>query len=259
MPSIKGRFEYSDGLTPGRSKDGGLHQNLYDDQGRLVDHGTFYPDGESEENSPTDPPPVFIYVTDENSSDSRSDERNDIVETISDLVELFIFVAEAYPHVKRWWSKALPVIKSRWNRLSGTRMTGSQPATAEVSTMFEAAVVGSSQGVVALPEVYRVSMSSAESRARLLLALVAKAFSEEQIRIVSAARIKDDDGLVELKRRVDEFTPQQIANVVKALRANPSFLDDETLAVLGNILGRDEQIIEMLRLTGPEKRLCSLE
>lgn len=259
MPSIKGRFEYSDGLTPGRSKDGGLHQNLYDDQGRLVDHGTFIPDDENDDGSQTDPPPVLIYITDENTSDSRSDERSDLVETISDLVELLIFVAEAYPHVKRWWNKALPVIKSRWKRLSRTRVADSQLAAGETSTVLEATVVDSSQGVVALPEVYRASMSSAEARARLLLALAAKAFSEEQIRIVSAARIKDDDGLVELKRTVDELTPQQIANVVKALKANPSFLDDETLAELGNILGRDERIIEMLRLTGPEKRLRSLE
>ncbi|WP_327286747.1 hypothetical protein [Streptomyces sp. NBC_01198] len=259
MPSIKGRFEYSDGLTPGRSKDGGLHQNLYDGQGRLVDHGTFIPDDENEEDPLTDPPPVFIYVTDENSSDSRSDKHDDLAEAISDLVELLILVAEAYPHVKRWWNKALPIIKSQWNRLSRTRVVGSQPATDEASTVGEATVIDSSQEVVTLPDVYRVSMSSAEARACLLLALVAKAFSEEQVRIVSNVHIKDDDGLVELKRTVGELIPQQIANIVKALRANPSFLDDETLAELGNILGRDERNIEMLCLTGPEKRLRSLE
>src|SRR4051812_32712156 len=43
MARIPGYFEYDDDLTPGQSKDGGLHHNLYA-QGRLAGHGHFVPD-----------------------------------------------------------------------------------------------------------------------------------------------------------------------------------------------------------------------
>ncbi|MFF3753206.1 hypothetical protein ACFYYH_22515 [Streptomyces sp. NPDC002018] len=264
MASIKGRFEYPDDLTPGKSKDGGLHQNLYDSHGRLADHGTFFPDDENEADLPTDPPSAFVhvYVTDEYRSVSRSKERDELVEVISELLSHAIYhaVATAKPHVKRWWkNQALPAIKSRWNRPARTRGTDSQPATAEASTVIEATVVNSSQEVVSALDGHRASMSSTEARVRLLLALAAKAFSEEQVRIVSSAHIEDDDGFVELARAVAELTPQQVANVVKTLEANPSFLDDETSAELGKILGGNERIKETLRLTDPGKQPRSPE
>jgi hypothetical protein len=49
MASIKGRYEYPDGATPGKSKEGGLDQNIYDDQGNLVGHARFIPDDESDD------------------------------------------------------------------------------------------------------------------------------------------------------------------------------------------------------------------
>ena len=45
MPRIRGFFEYDDDdLTPGKKKEGGLHQNLYDGDGKLKGTARFIPD-----------------------------------------------------------------------------------------------------------------------------------------------------------------------------------------------------------------------
>lgn len=255
MASIKGRFEYPDDLTPGKSRDGGLHQNLYDSQGRLTDHGVFFPDDENAADSVADPQPAVVYVTNEYWSDSRSKERDELVELVSELLSRAIghAAAAAMPHVKRWWNdQALPAIKSQGSRLARRRKADRQPAAAEAPTVLEATVVTSSHEVIAALGGNGASMRSTEARARLLLALLARAFSEEQIRVVANAKIEDEDGLVKLKRTVDDFTPQQVANIIKTLEVNPSFLDDETLAELGRILGGNEKVKESLSMADPQ-------
>lgn len=45
MPRIPGFYEYDDDdLTPGKKKEGGLHQNLYNDDGKLKGNARFIPD-----------------------------------------------------------------------------------------------------------------------------------------------------------------------------------------------------------------------
>jgi hypothetical protein len=80
-------------------------------------------------------------------------------------------------------------------------------------------------------------MNSAEARARYVLALAARAFSDEQMRIVSNANIVDDEGFIALQRHLSELPPQQVAIFLEALATNPSLLGEDTLAELGGILG----------------------
>ncbi|MGW1620109.1 hypothetical protein [Streptomyces sp. NPDC002172] len=263
--SIPGRLEYPEGMTPGKTKKGGLHQNLYDSQGRLTGHGDFIPDAENE----ADP-----LTGNEYRSASRTNERDEFAEVIREVVREAILdflgraidhaVVATKPHVERWWEdQALPAIKSRWkkmprrNRTVETRETDSQPAATEASTVIEATVVDSPHEVVAALDGHKANMNSTEARVRLLLALITRAFSEEQVRIVSNAHIEDDDDFAEPQRTVDELTSQQVANIIKMLEANPLFFNDETLAELGRILGGNEKINETLRLTGPENQLRS--
>jgi hypothetical protein len=80
-------------------------------------------------------------------------------------------------------------------------------------------------------------MSSAEAQARYLLALAARAYSDEQMRLVSNAHIEEGEGFMELQRALAELPPQQVANILENLEANPSLLNDGTLDELGKILG----------------------
>lgn len=50
MARIRGTYEYDDDdLTPGKKKEGGLHQNLFDEQGNLKGSARFIPDEDQPE------------------------------------------------------------------------------------------------------------------------------------------------------------------------------------------------------------------
>ena len=58
MGSIKGHYEWDDDhLTPGQKKEGGLHQNLFDSEGKLKGSARFIPEDGS------DPEPLFVTET----------------------------------------------------------------------------------------------------------------------------------------------------------------------------------------------------
>jgi hypothetical protein len=226
MTSIRGRYEYPDDLTPGQSKDGGLHQNLYNSNGRLVDHGTFFPDDEKE--TIADSPPVIINITNEYTADSQEEEPSG--EAIIAALVLISAIAAA-PYIKNWWNnQAFPFIKSAWNSLTGTRETENRVAPVELATFIESAQATtvdapskSSREVIAALTEYRSSMSSAEARERFIAALMARLFSEEQLRLLSNARIEDS----ELTNAVEALTPKQIGDSIRlTLETNPSLLDE---------------------------------
>ncbi|WP_149205201.1 hypothetical protein [Actinotalea subterranea] len=109
MARIYGYFEHPDDLTPGRSKEGGLHQNLYDSDRRLADHATFFPD--DEELQPA------------HGSAAASGDGDDL--TLEGLLGALVLLGAmaaletAKPHVVKWWGdQALPVLRSTWHRLA---------------------------------------------------------------------------------------------------------------------------------------------
>ncbi|MER5773370.1 hypothetical protein ABT144_03545 [Streptomyces sp. NPDC002039] len=237
MASVSGRFEYPDGLTPGQSKDGGLHHNLYDGEGRLVGHGTFIPDGEGEEDSTAEPPPLFVGASGRDcDSDSRSRERLEPEEIAEALIILIKFAAWTAPRLNRWWKdQALPFAKSTRKRFSRTRKDGSSGAPDESVTLIGSAPPGRSREVIAELE-DRVSMGSEEASARFAAALMARLFSDDQMEILRHARIEGEGGSLELSA-ADELALQQVKdNVRLILEENPSLLTKESLAELGRIL-----------------------
>ena len=130
------------------------------------------------------------------------------------------------------------------NRQFGT--TGGVAVTAAASTDY-------SNEVDAVVEEPCVSMSSTEFRERFIAALAADAFAAEQKRILSNARIEDDD----LSRELKSATKL-------ALAGNAYLLDEEALAVVAEILGisrtadgeyvllRGKEIKDAPRLTNDE-------
>ena len=65
MAEIRGKYVYDDDFTPGRKNDGGLSQNLYNDEGRVETHATFIPDDERQ----------YQYDSDYKLSGSSDDDR----------------------------------------------------------------------------------------------------------------------------------------------------------------------------------------
>lgn len=83
-------------------------------------------------------------------------------------------------------------------------------------------------------------MSRAEAQARYLAALAARAYSDEQMRLVASANIVDGegDGITELERSLAELPPAQVRSLLEAMATNPTMLSEDTLAELASILGR---------------------
>lgn len=165
-------------------------------------------------------------------------------ELLAALVILGIIAAaeRSAPHIKRWWhDHAVPFMKrsrKRSSREGGER--GLEPVVAR-HTLEPTPVEPSQDAIVAL-DGYGPTMSSAEARERLVLALVARLFSDEQVRVLRSARISDDDALRELTSTLAELTPQQVGEgMMRMLEANPSWTGDATLAELEAILERRSQ------------------
>lgn len=155
------------------------------------------------------------------------------------LAGILLAVAEATPHVKRWWNeKAVPTVMSAWKRVTAPRKANSQVAAAASSPVSRATFVASATGVEVAVAESKISMNSAEWEHRFRAMLAAGAFKEEQLRILSNARIEDGDAVLEAQSTVEQLTPQQFADRIKLmLEANPSLLDDETSAELTRVFG----------------------
>jgi hypothetical protein len=81
-------------------------------------------------------------------------------------------------------------------------------------------------------------MSSAEAQARYLAALAARAYSDEQMRLVTSSNIVDGEGLGELQRSLRELPSEQLRGLIEGMVRNPAMLGDDTLANLASILGK---------------------
>ncbi|MET8638995.1 hypothetical protein [Streptomyces sp. NPDC004680] len=239
MAKIRGTYEYPDDLTPGQAKDGGLHHNLYDD-GRLVSHAKFVPDDENEEDLPSDPPPFFAHEFNCNcDSNSRAQERLDPEEVLEALVTLIKAVEWAAPRIKRWWSgHGLPLVKSVRSKLARSREDDNPTAPAASATWVESAPSDAPQEAMVDLEEHRASMSSEEAAARLSAAIMARLFSDEQVRILRNARIEGDSESLKLNEGPN-LTPQQIRESVRlTLEENRSLLTEETIVELEKSLVR---------------------
>jgi hypothetical protein len=210
----------------------------------------------------------------EEASVSRASEPSILAEVIAEVVShaIDVAVAEAKPYVNRLWNdKALPAIKSARNktsnRIAKARRADRQADAAELATFVEAAPADSSEEVAAALEEDKPSMSSEEAQKRLVAALMAralsdeaKAFSDEQIRMLLNARVEDGDAFLAWKSSLEKLTPQEVEDRIHLmLETNPSFLEEFVKMFWGdrNLDGQsmpvtNEKIKEALRLTDGE-------
>ncbi|MDB5478888.1 MAG: hypothetical protein JWM96_1383 [Alphaproteobacteria bacterium] len=192
-----------------------------------------------------EPETVYVYVTDDRESAAEEQRRAERNEQLAELTLLGLRVVAhlAAPHVRRWWEdKSLPFLKAARARLArdrriGRRRSGVEPAAVVPPSAPQGGDTDPSQEVLAALDDYRTSMSSAEARDRLAVALAARFFSEEQLRILRDARIDDDGSALELASAMRNLTPQQVRDAITAmLESNPSWPDDFALVELKNAL-----------------------
>lgn len=250
MASIKGRYEWDDDdLTPGKKREGGLHQNLFDREGHLKGSARFIPD----DGSDPDPAVIYepVYMYNDAYSRERERQREEKAELAAKVVRELIVLAA--PHAKRMWiEKARPAIAARRGRRADRKAARKALEAAKKPVVVEGTVVRSPQELAVAPEESRPEMTSAEAQARYLAAMAAKAFSEEQMKLVATANVAEGEGLAELEHALAELPPEQTAKIIDAVKANPSVLGCETLAVLGGILGVDRP--DLVPIEWPNQR-----
>ncbi|WP_427004192.1 hypothetical protein [Pseudarthrobacter sp. H2] len=163
-------------------------------------------------------------------------EQRELAEKIAEMIVAGTVwaVVAATPHVKRWWNeKAVPPVKSVWKRVTAPRKANNRAASAPSSPVSPATFVASATAVEVAVAESKISMRSAEWEQRFRAMLAAGAFKEEQLRILSSARIEDGDAHLETQSTMEQLTPQQFTDRIKLmLEANPSLLDEETSAEL---------------------------
>lgn len=193
--------------------------------------------------------PVAAYPqgwldSDLHESEARAQERREDAEFLAEvLVHIGRKVAEkAAPHVRKWWyEQALPAAKAKWNgqALPSVKAKWSSVARSRTSDR-RAEAAEDLQEVVTVSGDQRMSMSGAEARKRLAAAVMARIFSDGQLRLVRNARVVDEgkDGPVELGAP-DDLTPQRIGEYVAlVLEDNPSLPGEDVLAELGKLVAK---------------------
>lgn len=241
MGRIKGHYEWDDDdLTPGRKKEGGLHQNLFDSAGHLKGNARFVPAQDSD-----DDPVVteFVYVPVEERR--RTPEQEALEAAIGALVDNLVDrgLARLKPHVDRFvQERAIPfrdekvqALRERRDRRRARKGSAVRHDPEPQADPLPAAAVR-----MAGPD-----MSRAEAQARYLAALAAQAYSDEQMRLVDAANIVDCDGLPELQRSLAQLPPEQVATLLRTMATHPQMLEEVSLAELASTLGRRARAAEL--------------
>lgn len=234
MGRIKGYYEWDDdGLSPGQKKEGGLHQNLFDSEGKLRGSARFVPaDGDDE--------PLVITDTVYLPSEERLDD-DDFAFRIAVVLRLIEIGVEGLPVALRWWkSTGRPAAidaKQAARRFRQSRLTKRRKA----KSGREAAVLAVHEAAEA-SDADRPSMSSAEAQARYLAALAARAYSDEQMGLVLSSDIVDVAGLHELEESIKQLPRDQVQGLLEQMIRNPAMLGDDTLANLASLLGQRSQL-----------------
>ena len=244
MARIYVYYEWDDiGQTLGKRKDGGLHQNLYKD-GNLTGHARFIPTDESQPSESIVTETVFIH------SEDRSDD-DEFAEIIGQLLAVYVFKLSelAAPHIKHWWTgTAWPYIANKNSKVKSKLRARKARRGKDVSGEFSAAGNPTSNSEIAEP---LSKMSAAEAKARLLAATAARAFSEEQMRMVNESEIVGAQGMEEVYEQLASIPKEELIRAIEHLVRNPAELEEENLANLARFLGQRHKELEVY--TGPEE------
>jgi hypothetical protein len=244
MSSIRGHFEWDDdSLAPGQRKDGGLHQNLFDDQGNLRGHARFIPDDEHEESEPIVVTEQVYITTERRDRDADREARDELIQDV--VMLLLVGIERARPHVQRWWQeKGRPSMEARLEqrrlRREDRRRRKEEPTATKQQVLEPTVVEPSIEVAEGEGATHAPAMSAAEAQARLIAAAAARAFSEHQMNLVHEARIVGDLGIDEIQQRLSELPPERLQQLVATLMSDPRLLTEDNLASLASVVGRGE-------------------
>lgn len=176
-------------------------------------------------------------------SEQRVAERDPFAEAISEALAqvmthyINLGFAKAAPHVKAWVAdKAMPAVKATVHSARRRITKGRKAAQTNLSERGTSAVAATdpSTELDAPPSEDKPSMSGQEAQTRVAAALLARAFSDEQLRMVFSARIDDDGEFLVWMKSMEKRTPAEIEERIHLMiESNPGFLEEFFATLLG--------------------------
>lgn len=244
MARQAGYYEWDDDLTPGKKKEGGWHQNLYDTEGHLKGNARFVPVDEDQED------PIIVTETVYVPAEERLSKTQEMVaEIISSVIVKLIEdgVQVAKPHVQRWWNEtAVPFAKTKvadWKHRHSSSHAEKAPQCVEeivIDDVTSSSEESSSISILQADE--RPTMSSAEAQARLLAAVAARTYSDEQLRMVSDSQIIDTEDSETIRSALAQIPREHLIAVIEHMTRHPHLLEESNLANLASLIGRVNQV-----------------
>ena len=98
-----------------------------------------------------------------------------------------------------------------------------------------------SSSAMTMPTDERPVMSSAEAQARLLAAVAARAYSDEQLRMVSGSQIIDVENVATVQSALAQVPREHLVELIKYMTRNPRLLEESSLANLASLIGVVDQ------------------
>lgn len=246
-------------LSQSRKNPGDFSPLTRDDVGNLFGHVTLSDIEEGDEPSPSSSSGDFdSYDGDGCEPEQRSYRPDELSPAAQAAVDFASQVAAAVlvhlidraidaakPRVRRWWDgRALPAIKSLADAARSTaarRRTVDNPAelldamadgaVADTPEVFAVPTEEPSSVEADIPDSARPTMSRDEAYQRLCAAVAARAFADEQLQRLLSSQIDDTGHFHGGEGWVEQFSPTDLADSVKAIEANPVLVDD-VLALL---------------------------
>ena len=232
-------IEYPDDAELGQSRqgDGASSPNFYVSDYKGVRGQVKIYDVEEDEAEACHPEPEYPE------SERRIAERDPFTEAISDALAqvmthyINLGFAKAAPRVKAWVAqKAMPTVKLTVH-LAQSGITnarrGAQTDLSELGTA-DAAATSPSTELDASPSDDKPSMSGQEAQTRVAAALLARAFSDEQLRMVFSTRIDDDGEFLAWMKSMEKGTPAEVESRIHLMiESNPGLLEEFFATLLG--------------------------
>lgn len=251
-----------------RDTDGAYRAHLFDDETNdLVGHAELF-EGDTGE---TQPPRVeYVYLSDSEPSRGHDLTDEELEETIEALLNLALIVTmlamKAAPHVAGWWrGTAMPALKSASGSARLAVKSANEKTVRSIRSKSDTALltlksawpklhkdpkaenaVLTGETVAAGPEnprrpaqletaftEYRSRIGSTEARERFVAALVARAFSDQQMQALRDATIEHDGGFPGMDDAMKALTPQRVGETISLmLEKNPSLLEPQSISEL---------------------------
>lgn len=235
MPTRIMKVTYPEGAELSHSrKSPGDFSPLTRDEDNNLGHVVLQPvDWDDEEQAAGEAETAYIYVDE---SDASATSQDEMAEMLAALLVLGAVVAiERRSDIALWWrDHAQPTLRSVRHRLRYPQREQvsavGREATAEAVPEFDANVSQALEG-------YCASMGSDEARDRLVAALMARRFSEQQLAMVRNARIECPDTQSGVTGALEAVTADELeAGLGQLLERNPSLVESDELAQIGKSL-----------------------